>query len=415
MMTTVSAERKLKKVKINLMRDPRFALWSGIIMVGKTSVSDTVTTACTNGRDEIYGRKFVESLNDKELAFVVLHENLHKAFRHLTIWKKLYNEDPHLANVACDYVINQMLVDMDPNEDVLAMPKRNGKPIGCLDPRFRGLNSKQVYDILKSEQKNGGNGGEGGEPGDGEPGGGSGDHPTFDEHDWDGASELSKEEKQELEREIDQAIRQGQIAHAKACGKNGGNMHRELGDLMEPQVDWRDVLRDFVKSLCSAKDTSSWRRVNRRFLSGDTYMPTMVGESVGSLLVGIDTSGSISGQEINRFLSEVKAIAEDVRPENIDLMYWDSSVAGHETYDMASMSTLVESTRPKGGGGTDPTCVMRKIKKDVLKPECIIMLTDGEIGNWGSEWESPILWVICNSYRPNKITAPVGQTIHIKD
>ena len=410
MMTTVSAERKLKKIKINLMRDPRFALWSGIIMVGKTSVSDTVTTACTNGRDEVYGRKFVESLNDKELAFVVLHENLHKAFRHLTIWRKLYLENPRLANVACDYVINQMLVDMDPNEDVLAEPKIDGKRICYIDQRFRGLNTKQVYDILKQEQES-----RGGDDGGREPGGDGDGEGGLDEHDWEGAKELSKEEKQELEREIDQAIRQGQIAHAKACGKGAGNASRELGDLLEPQIDWREVLREFVKSLCTAKDTSSWRRVNRRFLGSDTYMPTMVGETVGSLLIGIDTSGSIGGVEINRFLSEVKAIAEEVRPEKIDLMYWDSGVAGHETYDYGSLDTLVASTRPKGGGGTDPTCVMRKIKKDDLKPECIIMLTDGEIGNWGDEWESPTLWVICNSYRSDKIYAPVGKTIHIND
>ena len=51
-------ERKLKKVKINIMRDPNFALWSGIMMVGKTYIDDSVATACTNGRDERYGRKF---------------------------------------------------------------------------------------------------------------------------------------------------------------------------------------------------------------------------------------------------------------------------------------------------------------------------------------------------------------------
>ena len=66
-------ERKLKKAKISLMRDPRFALWQGIMMVGKTVVSDNVPTAATNGRDEIYGRKFIKELSDAELNFVVLH------------------------------------------------------------------------------------------------------------------------------------------------------------------------------------------------------------------------------------------------------------------------------------------------------------------------------------------------------
>ena len=46
-------ERRLKKVKIALMRNSRFALWSGILMVGRTYVRDDIPSACTNGRDEI--------------------------------------------------------------------------------------------------------------------------------------------------------------------------------------------------------------------------------------------------------------------------------------------------------------------------------------------------------------------------
>jgi predicted metal-dependent peptidase len=399
-------ERKLKKVKIDLMRNPKFALWSGIMMVGKTELSDAIPTACTNGRDELYGREFVKGLTDKELAFVILHENMHKALRHLTIWRKLWDENKMLANMACDYVINLMIVESDPTEQWAAFPRdAQGERIGCFDTRFKGLNAKQVFDILKQEQKD--QGSEGG----GEGSGGEG----FDDHDWDGAKGLSGEEKKELEREIDQAIRQGMMAEQKAIGNKSGNMFRELGELLEPQIDWREVLREFVKSICNARDTSSWRRVNRRFLGTGVYMPTMIGERVGSLAIGIDTSGSISGSEINRFLSEVKSIAEDVRPEKIDLIYWDASVAGHEVYDENDMANIVSSTKPRGGGGTDPRAMMHYLKKEKIEPECIIMLTDGEIYDWGSDWDAPIMWVVCNSYRGSTITAPMGKTVHIKD
>ena len=123
-------ERKLRKVKVNLMRRPEFALWSGVMMVGQTSLSDDVPTACTNGRDEFYGRQLVRDLNEKELGFVILHETLHKAFRHLTTWRKLYKENPQLANAACDYVINLMLVDMDKTEQYIAFPKKDGERFG---------------------------------------------------------------------------------------------------------------------------------------------------------------------------------------------------------------------------------------------------------------------------------------------
>ena len=392
-------ERKLKKVKIGLMRNPKFALWSGIMMVGKTVLDDDIPTAATDGRDELYGREFVERLPEKQLAFVVLHENMHKALRHLTTWRKLFDADPVLANIACDHVINIMIMESDPTGQFIEFPTdEDGERMGMFDLRFKGMTARQVFDILKEEK---------------ERNGGYGEGKGFDAHDWEGAKGLTQEEKQELEREIDQAIRQGLIAQQKATGHGAGGMNRELGDLLDPQVDWREVLREFVNSICMNKDTSSWRRVNRRFIGSDVYMPTMIGERVGSLAIGVDTSGSISGPEITRFLSEIRSIAEDVHPEKIDLIYWDSAVAGHETYDEFDMGNLVTSTKPRGGGGTDPTCMMKYMKRKKIEPECIIMLTDGEIGDWGSEWEAPIMWVICN--RRSKITAPVGKTVHIKE
>ena len=399
------AERKLKKVKINLMRNPKFALWSGIMMVGKTSVVDNVPTACTNGRDEMYGREFITKLDEKQLGFVVLHENMHKALRHLTIWRKLYNENARLANIACDHVINLMIMETDPNESIIAFPRmEGGTRLGCYEPKYKGMNTKQIYDLLKQEQEQNGEGG----------GGGAGE--SFDDHDWDGAKELSPEEKQELEREIDQALRQGQIAAQKAMGGGAGGLSRELGDLLQPQIDWREALREFVSSICNAKDTSSWRRVNRRFLGQDVYLPSLVGEKVGRIAVGIDTSGSIGGPELTKFLSEVKAIVDEAHPEALDLIYWDAEVAGHEEYDAASMVNLVSTTKPKGGGGTDPTCMMRYLKEKQIKPECIIQLTDGYVPSWGDEWEAPIMWVITEtSYSSNRIVAPVGKTVHLKD
>jgi predicted metal-dependent peptidase len=391
-------ERRLSKVKISIMRNPKFALWSGLMTVGKTSVVDDLPTACTNGRDEKYGREFIKGLDDKELAFVVLHETLHKAYRHLFTWKKLAEQDAELCNAACDYVINIQLVDMDKDQFVLAMPLHEGKAVGLVDERFRGMNTKQVFDILKEE-----------EPPEGyEWRSGSG----FDIHDWEGANGLSEEQKKALAKDVDQAIRQGVIAEQKVAGKGRGGLGRELEELLEPKIDWREVLREFVKSTCSAKDASSWRRVNRRYLSGDIYMPSLIGERVGHLVLGVDTSGSVGGKELAEFLSEVQGIAKEVHPEKVDLIYWDGAVAGHEEYDGTSVDNIVQSTQPKGGGGTDPRCVMEYLKDKNIQPEAIIMLTDGYIGDWGNEWQAPILWTICGG---NNAYAPVGKTIHVKD
>jgi hypothetical protein len=398
-------ERKLQKAKISLMRDPKFALLSGVMMVGSTRVDDNIPTACTNGRDERYGRKFIQSLKESELNFVVAHEAGHKMYRHMTTWKRLHEEDHRLANNAMDYVINLMLKDLDPNNRTIAMPiyrdgPMKGKQMGLVDERFRGMSTKQVFDILKQEKEENGS-----DDGDGEGG--------MDIHDWAEANGLTPEEVKELERDIDQAIRQGLMAHEKVAGKGTGITNRELEDLLEPKVDWREVLREFVKATCSAKDTSSWRRVNRRFLSTGTYMPSMIGEKVGHLTIGVDTSGSVGGKELAEFLSEVKGIAEEVKPEKVDLIYWDGDVAAHEEYSDHDVANIVSSTKPKGGGGTSPSCVSEYLNDKKIKPECVIMLTDGYVGSdWGNDWPCPVLWVIVGG---NTDVAPNGKTIHIKD
>jgi predicted metal-dependent peptidase len=138
----------------------------------------------------------------------------------------------------------------------------------------------------------------------------------------------------------------------------------------------------------------------------------MIGQKVGHLVVGVDTSGSIGNAELSTFLSEVKAIAEEVNPSAVDLLYWDSEVAGHETYDESNVGSIVESTKPMGGGGTSPSCVSEYLNKNKIVPECIIILSDGYVGgDWGSEWTAPLLWCLVGGYDGD---AEHGKTIHIE-
>ena len=343
---------------------------------------------------------------------------MHVAFRHLTVWRALWKINPQITNMACDYVINLLIVDADPTEKVVAFPMRDGKHYGLYDVRFRGMNTKQVFDILMQEQKDKPKGSNG-QPGDGEPGDGQGDSQpgggesgNFDSHDWDGASNLSDEEAKELEREVDQALRQGVINQQKA-GKGSGKMPRELGDLLAPQLDWRDLLREFAVSACAAKDTSSWRRVNRRFIGSDIYMPSLIGETVREIVFQVDASGStFVGTVFAAMMAEVKYISEVIRPEKVHVIYWDTRVTGHEVYTSSELDNLVKSTMPKGGGGTDPSCCEVYMEKENIKPDCIINLTDGYVPNWGKNWNAPILWVIAGN--PNA-QATTGKTIHIND
>ena len=411
-MAKLTAEQRIEKIHVSLMRHPQFCLFSGLFMVGKVTVDEKTPTAKTNGVDVIYGREFVESLNDKQLAFLILHETMHKAYRHLHVWKPLYKKNARLANMACDYVINLQIRDYDLHEHYVSMPTdADGEVMGCIDEKYRGMDAHQVFLLLEKEQEQGGGGK--GQPTDGkgnQQGGGQGN--TLDDHDWDGAGEIPADKQEQIAREIEGALRQGSIL----VGKMGGNVNRNINDLLTPKINWKDALRDFVKTATQGKDQTTWRRLHKRYIGMDIIMPSSYDEKVGSILLGIDTSGSIGGEELAQFLSEVKSICDEVSPEQIDLLYWDTRVAGHEVYKGAELASLVEVTQAKGGGGTEPACVPHYIKKKQLNPECVIMLTDGYIGRQSpDDWQigKPILWCIKGNTHFSGDDV-VGKVVHVE-
>lgn len=386
-MGALTQEQRIKKAHIWLMGNPKYCLYSGIFLMGETTVVDDVPTACTDGLNIRYGRKFISALSDQELRAVVLHENLHKALRHLTIWRDLYKQDARRANMACDYVINLMIEDSDPNGSDVCLPAG-----GCLDERFRGMDSAQVFKLLGEDKS-----GEAGD-GSGDPGG-----DGFDEHDWDGAQDRSPAEEEKLSRQIDNALRQG----AMHAARRGAKVPLGVVQALQPQVNWREVLREFMTSLASGKDMSTWRKPARRWIDRGVYLPSTISESVGKVVIAIDTSGSISNRELGVFLGEVQAICETVVPESVELIYWGSSVVAHESYDVDSLSGLLASTRPVGGGGTVLTCVSDYITDNNIRPEVVVVLTDGYVSGWGT-WSAPLL-VCCTSDR----VAPVGKTVRV--
>ena len=397
MATKLTVEQLIQKDHVALMKDPKYCLYSGIIMIGRTEVKDDVPTACTDGRNTFYGREYMAKLASSKRKGVILHENLHKAFRHTTVWRHLFKENPTMANMACDYVINLMIMDGDNN--FVSLPDG-----ALLDHKYKGLDAGTVYRMIKEEAK-------GGtvhvkRVGDQE----GKDVPVvevsngLDEHDWESAEGMTNEEKEALAKDVDQALRQGAIL----AGKMSANVPREIGELLQAKVDWREAMREFVTSFCMDKDESTWRRPSRRWIGQDVYMPSMIGESVGRIVIGIDMSGSIGDEEVGQFLGEVKKICETVKPEGIDLLYWDTRVCQHEKYEQDQLDNLISSTKPRGGGGTDPQCIVDYMGKKKIKAECAVILTDGYVCSWGEGWSCPTLWGITTDQ-----TSQIGKTVHI--
>ena len=395
----LTPEQRVSKAVVDIMANPKYVALAGVLMIGERRVETDPAkcpTAYTNGKDEVYGADFIEDLNDKQLRFLILHEVYHKLYRHLTTWQHLYKDDAQLANMACDYVINLKITD-DNTDEFATM---DGKlECGCFDPKYRGWDSAQVFNDLKQGNNSGQSDGQG--LPNGKPSGG------FDEHGWDEADDMTAEEQRELAREIDEAIRQG----ALVAGKTGSGGDRDLVDLLQPQVDWREVLREFVQNTCAGSDYSTWRRPNRRYIGAGVYMPSGISEQIGEIVVAIDTSGSIGARELGAFLAEIKSVADTVHPEAIRILYWDTEVCGDERYVGDEADNIVQSTKPKGGGGTDVRCVPQYIQDNQIKAQAVIVLTDGYLyGGWG-EWHHPVLWTVLD----NKNAQPdVGKTVHIK-
>ncbi len=395
----LTAEQRIDKAVVAIMGHPMYVALAGVLMIGKREVRDDIPTACTNGRDEYYGREFVDSLTDAQLRFVILHECYHKMYKHLITWQHLWRKCAMTANKAMDHVINLQILDSHIQDKFVV-----GIEGMCYDIKYRDWNVPTVFDDIYQQQQ-------GGQPGDGEDDGTGGNESTeggqpFDEHDWEGAEDMTEEEKEGHGKEIDEAIRQGAIT----AGKMGSGGERTVADLLEPQVDWREVLREFITTHCTGSDYATYNRPNRRSMHTGIYFPSGVSEQVDELVVAIDTSGSIGQRELSLFLSEIKSICETVHPKKLRVLYWDTEVCRAEEYEMHDLHTLTDSTKPEGGGGTDVNCVTSYLADNNISPQAAIMLTDGYLwGGWGT-WSCPTLWCVLDSGKVSEC----GKTVHIK-
>ena len=377
---TVTEEQRLEKAVFVLMSEQYLMPLCAVMMLGKRAIDAKLSTACTNGVDEKYGRQFVNACSDMALRGCLLHELGHKMYRHLTTWSHLWKINPHKANVAADYVVNLWVRELIDHGVKASMDWP--APAMCLyDIKYKGMSVQQVFALLPDD------GGDG-----------------MDDHDWESAQGMTDDEVQELAEQIDSALRQGEMAAKKA----GDGTGLDLGQLLTPKVDWRAALREFISATCAGSDYATWSRPNRRYIGAGMYMPSGVSQQVEELVVGVDTSGSIDGAALREFLSEVAGICDQVKPRTLRLIYWDHEVQREELYSTDTLSTLASSTTPRGGGGTDAACVADYLREKNIKPQAVVMLTDGWVYSWG-RWDVPVLWCVIGS----KQVPPVGRVVYV--
>lgn len=370
----MKAQDRIKQAHADILRHPKWCAVSGLLACGKSEIDDSVPTACTDGWNRRYNAAFVESLTREELRFVVLHEVAgHMAYQHMQTWRALWQKNARLTNISADHFVNLALMDSDAGEGFIRMPEQGIQP----EARFRGMHVGQIYKILEGEPQQ---------------------QQGFDDHDWEDAP--SEETSKVRTLEIDRAMRQGEILRRQRGNKDA----TPFGELLSAKVDWKQQLRDFL-STGAGHDESTWSRVSRRHMaSGDTYMPGTYGVRMGEVVLGVDTSGSCVGEEMTEFISELRGLVGELKPEKVHVVYWDTSVTGHQMYEG---EFDVHDLKPTGGGGTDGSVLFDYLREKGINPQCVVQFSDGCVNEWGhSDW--PTLWALTTSR-----VSPHGTTVRI--
>jgi predicted metal-dependent peptidase len=179
----------------------------------------------------------------------------------------------------------------------------------------------------------------------------------------------------------------------------GSKMPRAIGDMLDPKVDWREVLREFVQSAMRGKDEYTWRKMSKPYLANDMYIPSMHSETMGELIVAIDTSGSIDNEQISAFASELASICDTCSPEKVRVLWWDTAVHGEQVFE-GNYQDIAKMLKPMGGGGTHVGCVSDYIIKSSLNAEAIVVFTDGYVES-DIKWEvtAPTVWFVTQNDR----------------
>lgn len=327
---------------------------------------NSIPTMAVNMRGEImYNREFSDSLTMPEAVFVLAHEVMHVAFAHLA---RRGDRDPLVWNIANDAIINEIL-SREMSNDAKA-------PEGCVSIRGASeYSSEQLYEkLLKDQEK-------------GKQYGLNMDDLCHDEGDG--------EDKQPTEAEVKQMIADAKAelaaaaTAAKMCGSLSAGMEKIVGGFLESHVPWHTVLERFFTG--KAQQHQSWSHPNRRYLR-TAYLPRRERmPSMGPVIIGVDTSGSVSEDELKQYFGHLNALFEQCHPSSVTVVYCDSTVSKVEEF-LPDEFPIV-SRKVVGGGGTDMGEIVRWANRNA-EADAIVILTDGYTP-YPSEDEvtTPLVWV----------------------
>lgn len=323
-----------------------------------------------------YNRKFVAELSQEDLLFVIAHETMHIALQHLD---RIGSRNPKFWNVATDEAINNMLKH----------EMKIWKQALC-SHGFENMASEQIYDdLLKKATVDKCYGGNlpdsfdthfyGQQPGSGKGGNKQKPQSPF---------KAPGQEKLDAPKMIKDAA-----SFAKSQGKMPAGMERLFKDLLDPKMNWKEILQKYIMSVIPQDWT--YTKPSKRAHAVGFYMPSTMKETV-DIIVGVDSSGSISDHEYAQFLSEIYAMTRAVSNLRATILICDADISQVVTIDNSFNPEMDIAGRGYGGTSCHPVFDWIHNEKDE-NVKLLIYLTDGYIDEpMDHHYISgyPVLWVI---------------------
>ena len=374
---------QLTRARISLLLQQPFWGTLATRLILKDATDDAwCKTAATDGRYFYYNRDFIRKLTKAETIFLVAHEVEHCVYDHMS---RRGSRKPKMWNAAADFVINWELSEN--NIGKMPDPKTSGVQ-ACFDAKYAGMFAEEVYENLLNDP--------------------DAVYPEFDVHlePGDGNGEpMTEEDRRALSDEIRAAIMQA--AKAASAGHIPGGVQRMLKDLIEPQMDWREILNIKLQSMI--KNDYTWSRCSKKAQSNGYYLPGTKEDVRIEAAISIDCSGSMSNEMLRDLLSEVKGIMSQFTDFKLRLWCFDTSVYKEIELTPDTLDEI-DNYEITGGGGTDFMCNWNYMKENSIEPERFIMMTDGyPYGSWGDENYCDTLFLIHGDTH-RKLVAPFGMT-----
>lgn len=383
MIPTEDARARISKARANLIiSQPFFAALAMRLDVQPMPASIHCSTMATDGSRLYFCPEWVLAQKPDHLVTVVAHEAMHVALNHAT---RRQSRDPERWNIACDHPINLLLT-------------ASGFPMpgaGLCDKKFADMAAEQVYPLIPEQPP--------------AQGMNYGDMGCVVDALGEGGKALSDPDREAMEREWKIALIQAAQA-AKAQGKLPGCLDDLIESVRAPAIDWRAVLREFVRSV--AANDYSYRRANTRHLATGDYFPSLYDETVGPIAMGVDTSGSVSQAELNQVCDELNGCLDIARPQSVHVVYCDAQVHGHEVF--APDDWPVKMHAP-GRGGTDLRGIWPYLAEHDIDPVCAIITTDMElrVADLGEDPGYPVLFLSTGQDHPGDGQLPFGTLVKL--